>query len=67
MRLTADGRLRTCLFGTHEVDLRSQLRETGRIVPAVEEALADKPERHYLELGNARGSGGLAALSEVGG
>lgn len=67
MRLTADGRLRTCLFGTHEVDLKEPLRATGDVVPAVREALAGKPERHFLQLGAATGSGGLAALSEVGG
>jgi len=67
MRLTADGRLRTCLFGTHEVDLRFPLRETGDVIPAVRRALADKPERHLLQLGTARGSGGLRALSEIGG
>jgi len=67
MRLTADGRLRTCLFGDHEVDLRAPLRETGSIEPAVAQALAGKPKRHYLELGTAAGSGGLSALSEVGG
>lgn len=67
MRLTADGRLRTCLFGTHEVDLKTPLRATGDVVPAVREALAGKPERHFLQLGAASGSGGLAALSEVGG
>jgi cyclic pyranopterin phosphate synthase len=67
MRLTADGRLRTCLFGTHEVDLKGPLRATGNVVPAVREALAGKPERHFLKLGAATGSGGLAALSEVGG
>ncbi len=67
MRLTADGKLRTCLFGDHEVDLRGPLRETGSIADAVATALAGKPERHYLELGTARGSGGLAALSQVGG
>ena len=67
MRLTADGRLRTCLFGTHEVDLKGPLRATGDVVPAVREALAGKPERHFLQLGTASGSGGLAALSEVGG
>lgn len=67
MRLTADGRLRTCLFGTHEVDLKGPLRATGDIVPAVRRALAGKPERHFLQLGAASGSGGLAALSEVGG
>jgi len=67
MRLTADGRLRTCLFGDHEVDLRGPLRETGAIEDAVSRALAGKPKRHYLELGTAAGSGGLSALSEVGG
>ena len=67
MRLTADGKLRTCLFGTHEVDLRAPLRATGDILPAVREALAGKPERHLLQLGTARGSGGLRALSQVGG
>ncbi len=67
MRLTADGRLRTCLFGTHEVDLKGPLRATGDVVPAVREALAGKPERHFLQLGAASGSGGLSALSQVGG
>jgi cyclic pyranopterin phosphate synthase len=67
MRLTADGRLRTCLFGDHEVDLKSLLRGTGRIESAVREALAGKPKRHYLQLGTAAGSGGLDALSQVGG
>ncbi|MYA34626.1 MAG: GTP 3',8-cyclase MoaA [Gemmatimonadales bacterium] len=67
MRLTADGKLRTCLFGDHEVDLKGPLRATGRIEDAVAEALAGKPKRHYLELGTAAGSGGLAALSQVGG
>ena len=67
MRLTADGKLRTSLFGTHEVDLRAPLRATGDILPAVRKALAGKPERHLLQLGTARGSGGLRALSQVGG
>ncbi len=67
MRLTADGRLRTCLFGTHEVDLKAPLRETGSVVDAVKQALAEKPERHFLQIGTASGSGGLSALSQVGG
>lgn len=67
MRLTADGRLRTCLFGTHEVDLKGPLRATGDVRQAVRRALAGKPERHLLQLGTARGSGGLRALSQVGG
>ena len=67
MRLTADGQLRTCLFGTHHVDLKTPLRETGDVTEALSEALAGKPERHLLQLGSANGSGGLAALSQVGG
>ncbi len=67
MRLTADGKLRTCLFGDHEVDLKGPLRETGRVEEAVLSALAGKPKRHFLELGTSAGSGGLAALSQVGG
>jgi cyclic pyranopterin phosphate synthase len=67
MRLTADGKLRTCLFGTHEVDLRTPLSEKGDILPAVRKALAGKPERHLLQLGSSSGSGGLRALSQVGG
>jgi cyclic pyranopterin phosphate synthase len=67
MRLTADGRLRTCLFGTHEVDLRAPLRGTGNVQDAVQKALAGKPRQHLLQIGSTAGSGGLAALSQVGG
>lgn len=67
MRLTADGQLRTCLFGTHEVDLRAPLRAGSPVRSAVLRALAGKPERHLLQLGSSKGSGGLAALSQVGG
>jgi len=67
MRLTADGKLRTCLFGDHEVDLRGPLRDSGSIEASVEQALAGKPKRHYLQLGSASNSGGLLALSQVGG
>jgi cyclic pyranopterin phosphate synthase len=67
LRLTADGRLRTCLFGNHEVDLKMPLRSTGSVRAAVERALLDKPERHLLINGSDTGSGGLGALSQVGG
>jgi cyclic pyranopterin phosphate synthase len=67
MRLTADGRLRTCLFGDHEVDLREPLRAGGDVTGAVARALEGKPERHFLRIGSSRGSGGLSALSQVGG
>ena len=64
VRLTADGRLRTCLFGDHEVDLRGPLRAGRPLAPYVAQALADKPEAHALL---SRRVGGLRALSQVGG
>jgi GTP 3',8-cyclase len=64
VRLTADGRLRTCLFGTHEVNFRDVLRRGESIVPVFEAALADKPPEHHLL---AMDNGGLEALSQVGG
>ncbi|HEU5174813.1 MAG TPA: hypothetical protein VFT96_08680, partial [Gemmatimonadaceae bacterium] len=64
VRLTADGRLRTCLFGTHAVDLRGPLREGLPLAPLVRQALRDKPAAH--ELLQLR-VGGLQALSQVGG
>ena len=64
VRLTADGRLRTCLFGTHEVDLRTPLREGIPLEPFFRDALADKPKEHELLQMRV---GGLRALSQVGG
>ena len=64
VRLTADGRLRTCLFGDHEVDLREPLRAGLALAPFVRQALADKPREHALL---SHRVGGLRALSQVGG
>jgi cyclic pyranopterin phosphate synthase len=67
MRLTADGRLRPCLFGALETPLRDALRAGEPLEPLITETLAIKPERHLLVHGSASGSGGLLALSQVGG
>lgn len=64
VRLTADGRLRTCLFGDHEVGLREPLRRGEPLAPFFHRALAEKPEAHALL---QMRTGGLRALSEVGG
>jgi len=64
VRLTADGRLRTCLFGNHEVGLRDPLRAGQSLVPLFRQALADKPREHALLQMQV---GGLRALSQVGG
>ncbi len=67
MRLTADGQLRPCLFGSIQTDLRGPLRRGEPLEPLVRDTLRVKPERHWLERGSAAGSGGLLALSQVGG
>ncbi|MBI4545282.1 MAG: GTP 3',8-cyclase MoaA [Gemmatimonadetes bacterium] len=67
MRLTADGQLRPCLFGEIQTDLRGPLRAGEPLEPLVAYTLRVKPERHWLIQGSAAGSGGLLALSQVGG
>jgi cyclic pyranopterin phosphate synthase len=64
VRLTADGRLRTCLYGDHEVNLRDPLRAGEALEPLFRRALAEKPLEHNLLQMQV---GGLKALSQVGG
>ena len=64
VRLTADGRLRTCLFGEHSVSLRDPLRRGEPIAPYFLAALEEKPLEHNLLQMKV---GGLHALSQVGG
>jgi cyclic pyranopterin phosphate synthase len=64
VRLTADGRLRTCLYGDPEVNLRDPLRNGDALEPLFRQALADKPKEHALLQMQV---GGLRALSQVGG
>ncbi len=64
VRLTADGRLRTCLYGDHEVNLRDPLRAGQALEPLFIEALAKKPKEHNLLQMQV---GGLKALSQIGG
>jgi len=68
VRLTADGQLRLCLFGDHQIDLRTPLRQgaTAEELGAIfREAIMGKPERHHLGLGQACSN--LHALSQIGG
>jgi cyclic pyranopterin phosphate synthase len=68
VRLTADGRLRLCLFGDHALDLRSPLRNgatTEELAEIFRSAMLIKPERHHLRLGEA--SSAMRAFSEIGG
>jgi GTP 3',8-cyclase len=68
VRLTADGRLRLCLFGDHHIDLRTPLRNGATdddIAGILRSAMSIKPERHHLKLGEA--SSRMRAFSEIGG
>ena len=52
LRLTADGKLRPCLLADLEIDVKSALRAgagTSELKVILNQAIAAKPERHYLE------------------
>jgi GTP 3',8-cyclase len=68
VRLTADGRLRLCLFANEEIDLRAPLRRGAsqeEIVGIFQRAILGKPERHHLSVGQSNCT--VKALSEIGG
>ncbi len=68
VRLTADGRLRLCLFGDQHIDFRTPLRNgasTAELTELLRSSMAIKPERHHLRLGEA--SSRMKAFSEIGG
>jgi len=57
MRLTPDGKLRPCLLGEHEIDLKKPLRNNASMEELkclILQAVASKPDRHHLEGGNVR-------------
>jgi cyclic pyranopterin phosphate synthase len=63
LRLTAEGRLRPCLFSDDELDVRTVLR-TGSdddVREVIRQALRDKPESHHERIGTSRG------MSQIGG
>jgi cyclic pyranopterin phosphate synthase len=57
IRLTADGKLRPCLLGDDEIDLKMPLRSNASIEQLkrlILKAVASKPERHRLKDTNER-------------
>jgi cyclic pyranopterin phosphate synthase len=57
MRLTPDGKLRPCLLGEDEIDLKIPLRNNAtmeELKSLILKAVASKPEHHNLEGGNVR-------------
>ena len=63
LRLTADGKLRPCLFSDREVDVRTALREGGEeaVYNCFLEALNLKPDEHHDKVGTERN------MSQIGG
>lgn len=63
LRLTADGKLRPCLFSDVEYDLRTALRSGDKVAARAvfEEALGAKPDDHHDKVGTERG------MSQIGG
>lgn len=52
LRLTSDGKLRTCLFASQETDLRRVMRSGADdevIMRCIREAVATKPKQHSLD------------------
>jgi cyclic pyranopterin phosphate synthase len=57
MRLLPDGKLRPCLLGEDEIDLKMPLRNNAsmeELKHLILKAVASKPEHHHLEGGNVR-------------
>ncbi|GAC1542780.1 MAG: GTP 3',8-cyclase MoaA [Candidatus Velthaea sp.] len=68
VRLSADGRLRLCLFGDNHIDLRTPVRSGASredLAAIFRGAMYVKPERHHLDLGTTASA--MRALSEIGG
>jgi GTP 3',8-cyclase len=68
VRLSADGRLRLCLFGDHHIDLRTPVRSGASrddLMTILRGSMFIKPERHHLRLGEQ--SSRMRAFSEIGG
>ena len=66
IRLTADGRLRTCLFSLHETDLRGPMRagaDDGELEAMVRQAVWQKELKHHVgEPGFRRPARSMSAI-----
>ena len=68
LRLTADGKLRPCLFSETEIDLKSAMRRgasDGEIERLIRLSIEVKPQGHSIDCG--KGSPPLKPMSKIGG
>ena len=63
IRLTADGKIRPCLFSDREIDVRKALRtkDVDAVVRDIQDAIGIKPDEHHEERGTVR------RMSQIGG
>lgn len=63
LRLTADGKIRPCLFSDREIDVMEAIRSNDpkAVDRAIEEAIGIKPDEHHEERGTER------RMSQIGG
>lgn len=64
LRLTADGKIRPCLFSDREIDVKNALRGDGgdaAVIRDIQEAIGIKPDEHHEERGTVR------RMSQIGG
>ena len=63
LRLTADGKLRPCLFSDEEIDVMGPIRneDDDAVDQAIEQAIGIKPDEHHEERGTQR------RMSQIGG
>ncbi|MCK5245016.1 MAG: GTP 3',8-cyclase MoaA [Desulfobacterales bacterium] len=67
IRLTANGKLRPCLFSDHEIDIKGPVRSgcTHKgLTDLIQKAIAQKPRRHYAGLDR---ESHLCSMSMIGG
>ncbi|GCE16486.1 GTP 3',8-cyclase MoaA [Dictyobacter kobayashii] len=68
IRITADGQLRTCLFGTEETDLRAIVRahtDDELLIQTIRQAVLNKELKHYI--GDKRFRRTNRTMSRIGG
>lgn len=65
LRLTSDGKLRSCLVIPNEVSLRDAVRNGQPLEPFFEQAIAQKPEHHDMLVAVPAGS--RRGMSQIGG
>jgi cyclic pyranopterin phosphate synthase len=65
LRLTSDGKLRSCLVIPNEVSLRDALRSGQSLEPFFEQAIAQKPEHHDMLV--ATPTDAQRGMSQIGG